>query len=524
MADKGLINFIKHKVLGVKPVITKTTEVRPDQRGAGAQLFSFLKNWYYEELKDARDRISKYDKFEFLDKNLAEATTGLNVYADNIVSGARGGEENYKLAIDEALPNRKEIEEKIQIMERRTKIKDQVWEIARNLTRDGDFWGEIVYFQDEDKNTGILKLKKLPIRQIYADIDEYGSFKDSDKPYVQKSEIYSQSAGIAFDDWRIIHFKIGSDIYGVDNSIFANASQRIGRQLLWTDDSMVLARLSRAWMRYAFFVDTSGVMPSEKFEYVSRWKNQMKQAEVINRTTGRIDYENPPPMPDEDIFIPVEKDSRQDVKQLVGDMNIGNITDVEYFQAKFFMAINLPKVYGGVEEGVRAKATIGQIDVQFARQVRRRQNAIKPGLREFYEKFFILNGIDPESFKWSIVFPPLATLDEMLKWQMEKIKAEIAEILVVKIGAVNIDYVLEVILEMNQEQIKRFGTITPGTKSEKDIELTPEMEIKIKKDPYLRQMLNDLRDLVSWKMSHEEDLVGKAEVGINREKNLNDLD
>lgn len=524
--DKGLSGFIKNKVLGIKSKVVSTSEMRPsDARGMAAHLYSVVRDQYYLSLKTARDRIAKYNKFKFLDENLAEGSASLNVYADNIVSGAIGGEENFKIGIDKNLPNKKDIEEKISLMETRTGIKDQIWEIARHLTRDGDIWTEIVYFKNEKKEVGIQKLKRLPHREIYADVDKYGQWKNEDKPYVQRADYYQETGGTPFDDWRLIHFKIGSDVYGVNNSLFNNASQRIGRQLLWIDDSMVLARLSRAWMRYAYYIDTTGLVnPDDKFEYVEKWKAEMKQTAVIDRTTGRIDYDSPPPLPDEDIFIPVEKDSKQDVKQLVGDMNIGNIEDVKYFQSKFFMAVNLPKVYGGIEEGVRAKATIGQIDVQFARQVRRRQNALKPGLRKFYEYFFVLMGIDPDSFKWSVVFPPLATLDEMLKWQMENIKANIAKRYVVEIGVLNNQWVMEEILGFNEEQISKYQQVmpqmvTPGGKGG-GMDITPEMIAMIKRDPYLRHFLNELRDMLSWKMSYEEDVIGKDLVGDERDDPL----
>ncbi len=524
-SSSGLLNFVKQKVFRIKPVQKASTEMRPAEPGQpGAHMWSMIRNWYYNSMKTSKDRVIKYDKFLFLDKQLAEATSALNVYADNIVSGAIGGLENYMIAIEEGMPNKKELQEEISRFETKTKIKDQVWEIARNMTRDGDFWGEIVYEKNSAGDTSIEKLKKLPVRQMYADIDEYGSFKDRDKPYKQRSQFeIDDTKGIPFDDWRIIHFKIGTDVYGVNNALFDNASQRIGRQLLWVDDSMVLARLSRAWQRFAFFVDTSGVLPAEKFDYVEKWKHLLKQTEAVNRTTGRIDYDSPPPMPDEDIFIPVEKDSPQDIKQLAGDMNISNIDDVRYFQAKFFMAVNLPKVYGGIEEGVRAKATIGQIDVQFARQVRRRQNALKPGLRKFYEYFFILLGIDPDSFKWNVVFPPLATLDEMLKWQMEALKAKIAEILVVKVGAVNTRYVQEELLKFNEEEISKWGQVMPqGFTGEEGLNFTPEMIEALKRDPLLRGMLNDMRDLVKIHQSNEEERAGKDLIGEDREVELSD--
>ena len=71
----------------------KTTE-RPVK---GLQ--SFIRKAYYDLLLQSQDRKDKYKKYDYLDMNLAEGSSALNIYADNIVSGSIGGAENYKVVI-----------------------------------------------------------------------------------------------------------------------------------------------------------------------------------------------------------------------------------------------------------------------------------------------------------------------------------------------------------------------------------------------------------------------------------------
>ena len=320
--------------------------------------------------------------------------------------------------------------------------------------------------------------------------------------------------------------------------------------MVWIDDSMILARLSRAWMRYAFNIDTSGLSPEESWEYVQKYMEQVKRKEVVDRDTGRVNVYDSPPLPDEDIGIPVrEGGSKQGVQVLTGDTNIGNIKDVEYFQSKFFMVTSVPKAYAGLEEGVRSKATLGQIDVQFARQVRRRQKGLIPGLRKFYETAFYLAGIDPFSFKWDIVFPEMNTTDELMAWEMFKLKAEVAKTLMVDIGALNNQWLFIEVLGFNEKEIEDYGLIPeeepeepeepedgfpkeppeePEEEPEDDEEppketlrrWNAELKHKVKNSPYLRGVLEDMMDIVHYRMDRSKKLSGMKPMGIGRQKGL----
>lgn len=523
------------------PKAGQSTEYVPDASGGW---WKVINDWYKKFVSEGGSRQDKYERYKFLDNNLAEASVALNIYADNTVSGAIGGEENYMVVVEESQSvNLELIESVIEETERRTEIKDMIWEISRDMTEFGEDFEEVVIAEITPGTFGIQELKKLPEKEMYVDKTEHGVVRDPQFPFFQKRDVYDKDI-VKFDWWRCVHFKIGRGQYGVDRSLFANASQRIGRQLLWIDDSMILARLSRAWMRYAFNIDTTGLSPEEAWEYVQKYMEQVKRKEVVDRDTGRINIYDSPPLPDEDIGIPVRNDSKQGVQTLTGDTNIGNIKDVEYFQKKFFMVTSIPKAYAGLEEGVRSKATLGQIDVQFARQVRRRQKALIPGLRKFYEVAFYLAGIDPFSFKWEIVFPEMNTTDELMFWEMDKLKAEVAKILMVDIGALNNQWLYVEVLGLDEEEIKEYGLIPedepeepetgfpkePPEDDEEDQEEEPpketlkrwsaELKYKVKNSPYLRGVLEDMMDVVNYKMDRGKSLSGMKPMGIGRQKGL----
>lgn len=500
-----------------------STELRPPDRFGMSSLLRDWRSQYTDLMGIAGSRSDKYDQYNYLDKNLAEASASLNVYADNVVSGTVGGDDSYYVMIDEDEPNIDEIEQIVEDAEDRTLIKDMIWSIARDLNRDGDVFGEIVIGKEPGEEMQLVKLKMLPTKEIIAVVDERGVWKDPKFPYAQI--VAGTMEPIPFDWWRIVHFKVGNDIYGVDNSLFANAALRIGRQLIWVDEALVLARLSRAWQRFAYMIDTGKLGPDDALAFVERFMSRLRtQRTIADKTTGRTTLMDAPLLPDEDIGIPVGENSKADVKPLSGDSNVGNIRDVEYLQTKFLMATTTPKAYVALEEGVNAKATLGQIDVQFARQVRRRQQSLIPGLRQFYKLAFILAGRDPDSFKWEIVFPELATTDEMIKWEILAVKSGIAKVLAVDAGVVNNLYIMKELLGFDDEEIQKYAAVTndgqgDGGDGQGDmgigaVQIPPQLAAMVRKDPEIRAMLHDLKDIVAARAARDEITAGKKAVGI----------
>jgi len=496
---------------GGQSIGKKTTQFIP--RGDGVSAYYALTKWYQNAVNPNFSRLDQYKVFDFLDRNLAEGSTALNIYADNIVSGAIGGAETYKVLIEEGTPDAERKEALIKDAEDRTGIKKHVWEIARDLTKFGDDFEEVVVIQTPAGDYLIDKLKKLPEGEIFANVDERGVVKDNDYPYYQKAPDMPDDALIYFDWWRLIHFKIGRGTYGFGKSLFSNASQRIGRQLLWMDDCLVIGRITRAWMRYAFGVDVTNLPPEEVWEYLDKFKSRVTKKEVVERSDGRILIGDNPPMVDEDIFYPIREGSNQDVKVLSGDANIGSIDDMKYVQTKFLMAVSVPKAYVGLEADTRSRATLTQIDVQFSRQVRRRQYELVPGLERFYEIVFTLAGIDPNSFAWSIQFPELNTTDELLQWEMMKLKAEVAKTYVIDIGCLNNEWIYDKLLGFTQEEKDLYAEIFEvDDEDEGQFLFTPEQSRQIRQDPAVRTILHNIKDLVAYKQARAADAKDKKEV------------
>jgi hypothetical protein len=328
---------------------------------------------------------------------------------------------------------------------KRTKLQETIWDTARNMAKMGDDFDEVVV--DEDR--WVDRLKPLEPATINREQDEYGL--DAEKPYTQKDE--SGTTKVAeFERWQIIHWKNGGQKKPYGESVM-KPIRRVYKQLQMMEDGMVIGRLTRSHLRYKILVDVDGLDREERKQYVEDVKKEFKKKRMINPVTGMLETTQNPLSSEEDFFLGVTKESKADVDVLQGATNLGNIRDVEYFQTKLFAGLKVPKAFVGLEKDVKAKATIVEEDIQFARTVGRIRKALRMGLTQIIDYQLILRDVIPTKGLYEISFEPISMVDEMRKWTMEKLKAEVAKIYRVDMQILGDEFILRTFLGLPDEEI-----------------------------------------------------------------------
>ena len=115
-------------------------------------------------------------------------------------------------------------------------------------------------------------------------------------------------------------------------------------QLYMIEDSLVIYRLSRAPERRIFYIDV-GNLPKVKAEQylrdvMSRYRNKL----VYNANTGEIRDDKKFMSMLEDFWLPRREGGRgTEITTLPGGQNLGEITDIEYFQKKLYRALSVPE-------------------------------------------------------------------------------------------------------------------------------------------------------------------------------------
>jgi len=114
-------------------------------------------------------------------------------------------------------------------------------------------------------------------------------------------------------------------------------------QLRMIEDSLVIYRLSRAPERRIFYIDV-GNLPKVKAEQylrdvMSRYRNKL----VYDANTGEMRDDKKHMSMLEDFWLPRREGGRgTEITTLPGGQNLGELTDVQYFQTKLYKALNVP--------------------------------------------------------------------------------------------------------------------------------------------------------------------------------------
>jgi len=123
-------------------------------------------------------------------------------------------------------------------------------------------------------------------------------------------------------------------------------------QLRMIEDSLVIYRLSRAPERRIFYIDV-GNLPKVKAEQylrdvMSRYRNKL----VYDASTGEIKDDKKFMSMLEDFWLPRREGGRgTEITTLPGGQNLGELTDIEYFQKKLYRALNVPDSRIGADSG-----------------------------------------------------------------------------------------------------------------------------------------------------------------------------
>ena len=123
-------------------------------------------------------------------------------------------------------------------------------------------------------------------------------------------------------------------------------------QLRMIEDSLVIYRLSRAPERRIFYIDVGNLpkMKAEQYlrDVMMRYRNKL----VYDANTGEIRDDKKYMSMLEDFWLPRREGGRgTEITTLPGGQNLGELSDIKYFQEKLYRSLNVPSSRIGGQEG-----------------------------------------------------------------------------------------------------------------------------------------------------------------------------
>ena len=289
----------------------------------------------------------------------------------------------------------------------------------RNTCKYGD---NFVYLKIDPKEgiVGVNQLPNIEIERIERGMDLHRP-EHEDDPGVKFAW---KAKDMTFNTWEIAHFRLLAD----DRRLPYGTSQlekcrRTWKQLLLSEDAMLIYRTSRAPERRVFKVYVGNMDDKDVEAYVQRIANNFKRDQIVDNQTGNVDLRYNQLAVDQDYFIPVrDPNAPNPIDTLPGAQNLSEIADIEYIQKKLFAALRIPKAFLGFEDVVGEGKNLSLQDIRFARTVNRIQKAMIQELNKIAIIHLYTLGFEDELGNFTLGLTNPSTQSELLKIEQWKEK------------------------------------------------------------------------------------------------------
>jgi hypothetical protein len=296
---------------------------------------------------------------------------------------------------------------------------------TRNTCKYGD---NFVYLK-LDPEKGVVGCQQLPTIEIERHelgVDHKISVDiTKENPSDKKGLHFSwKNKNMEFQSWEVAHFRLlGDDRKLPYGTSMLEKARRIWKQLLLSEDAMLIYRTSRAPERRIFKVFVGNMNDDDVEPYVQRVANKFKREQIVDSKTGNVDMRFNQMAVDQDYFIPVRDPAAPSpIETLAGAQNLSEIADIEYIQKKLLTALRVPKAFLGFEEVVGDGKNLALQDIRFARTINRIQKSMIAELNKIAIIHLFILGFEDELSNFTLGLTNPSTQADLLKVDVWKEK------------------------------------------------------------------------------------------------------
>ncbi len=328
---------------------------------------------------------------------------------------------------------------------------------TRNTCKYGD---NFVYLKlDSDKGiVGCMQLPNIEIERLERGMAAKSA--NIEEPAENKGLRFKWKAkDMEFNSWEVAHFRLlGDDRKLPYGTSMLEKARRIWKQLLLSEDAMLIYRTSRAPERRVFKVFVGNMDDKDVEAYVQRVANKFKRDQVVDAKTGNVDMRFNQMAVDQDYFIPVrDPAAASPIDTLPGATNLSEIADIEYIQKKLLTALRVPKAFLGFEETAGDGKNLSLQDIRFARTINKIQKSMIAELNKIAIIHLFLLGFEDELSNFTLGLTNPSSQADLLKNDLWKEKIALyqqAVAAIAGIAPVSVSWAKKHILGFSDEEIK----------------------------------------------------------------------
>lgn len=347
-------------------------------------------NLYTQAVYYEPTRLAAFYDYESMEYT-PEISTALDIYAEESTTPDQNG---YVLQVYSESKRIKSILVDLFVNTLDINTNLPMW--IRNMCKYGD---NFVYLKlDPEKGvTGCLQLPNIEIERLERGMDSR-TFQATINTNRKALKFNWKARDAEFNTWEIAHFRLlGDDRKLPYGTSMLEKARRIWKQLVLSEDAMLIYRTSRAPERRVFKVFVGNMDDKDVEAYVQRVANKFKRDQVVDRKTGNVDLRFNQMAVDQDYFIPVRDPAATNpIDTLPGAQNLSEIADIEYIQKKLVTALRIPKAYLGFEEPVGDGKNLSLLDIRFARTINRIQKSAIAEMNKIAIIHLFLMGFEDE--------------------------------------------------------------------------------------------------------------------------------
>mgnify|MGYP003636198681 FL=1 len=290
---------------------------------------------------------------------------------------------------------------------------------TRNTCKYGD---NFVYLK-LDPEKGVMGGQQLPnieIERLERGMKSTPSQYGINTPTTESDESLKfkwKVKDLEFNTWEMAHFRLlGDDRKLPYGTSMLEKARRIWKQLILSEDAMLIYRTSRAPERRVFKVFVGNMDDKDVEPYVQRVANKFKRDQVADPQTGNVDLRMNQMAVDQDYFIPVrDPNAPNPIDTLPGATNLSEIADIEYIQKKLLTALRVPKAFLGFEEVTGEGKNLALQDIRFARTINRIQKSMIQELNKIAVIHLYILGFEDELDNFTLGLTNPSTQADLLK-------------------------------------------------------------------------------------------------------------